>query len=113
MGFVPLNAVTLGRNTPPRYMVVFDVPHWGITIHHINADLRGAGMAQTTEYKVTGMSCGHCEASVRGEVSKLAGIERIDVSAATGRLIVESTASLTDADVIAAVDEAGYEAVRV
>ncbi len=27
------------------------------------------------EYKVTGMSCGHCEASVRGEVSKLAGVQ--------------------------------------
>jgi copper chaperone len=70
-------------------------------------------MAQTTEFRVTGMSCGHCEASVRGELSKLTGIERIDVSAATGRLVVESTSSLTDADVIAAVDEAGYEAVRV
>ena len=70
-------------------------------------------MAQTTEFQVTGMSCGHCEASVRSEVSKLAGIERIDVSAATGRLVVESSASLTDDDVIAAVDEAGYEAVRV
>ena len=70
-------------------------------------------MAQTTEYQVTGMSCGHCEASVRGEVSKLAGVERIDVSASTGRLVVESAAPLADADVIAAVDEAGYEAVRV
>jgi len=70
-------------------------------------------MAQTTEYQVTGMSCGHCEASVRGEVSKLAGVERIDVSASTGRLVVESAAPLADADVIGAVDEAGYEAVRV
>ena len=61
---------------------------------HINADLRGADMAQTTEYQVTGMSCGHCEASVRGEVAKLAGVEHIDVSAATGRLVVESGAPL-------------------
>ena len=85
----------------------------GVSGFHINADLRGADMAQTTEYQVTGMSCGHCESSVRGEVAKLAGVERIDVSAATGRLVVESAAPLTDADVIAAVDEAGYEAVRV
>ncbi len=70
-------------------------------------------MAQTAEYRVTGMSCGHCEASVRGEIAKLEGVERIDVSAATGRLLVESAADLADADVIAAVDEAGYEAVRV
>lgn len=70
-------------------------------------------MAQTTEYRVTGMSCGHCEASVRSEISKLAGVEEIQVSAASGQLVVKSDASLTDAAVIAAVDEAGYEAVRV
>ncbi len=35
-------------------------------------------MAQTTEYQVTGMSCGHCEASVRSEIAKLAGVEQID-----------------------------------
>ncbi|GAA1983008.1 heavy-metal-associated domain-containing protein [Microbacterium pumilum] len=69
-------------------------------------------MAQTTEYRVTGMSCGHCEASVRGEIAKLTGIQHVDVSAATGLLRIESTAPLTDDAVIAAVDEAGYEAVR-
>ena len=67
----------------------------------------------TNEYQVTGMSCGHCEASVRGEVSKLAGVDQIDVSAASGRLVITSAAPLSDADVLAAVDEAGYAAVRV
>ena len=67
----------------------------------------------TNEYQVTGMSCGHCEASVRGEVAKLDGVDRIDVSAASGRLVITSAAPLSDADVLAAVDEAGYAAVRV
>ena len=67
----------------------------------------------TNEFKVTGMSCGHCEASVRSEVSRLQGVERVEVSATTGLLLIESAAPLADADVIAAVDEAGYEAVRV
>jgi copper chaperone len=70
-------------------------------------------MTQTIEYKVTGMSCGHCEASVRGEVSKIAGVQTVSVDAATGSLIVGSVAELADADVLAAVDEAGYEAVRI
>ena len=70
-------------------------------------------MATTNEYQVTGMSCGHCESAVRGEVSKLGGVEQIDVSAASGRLVITSTQPLADADVLAAVDEAGYEAVRV
>ncbi|KRB38603.1 heavy-metal-associated domain-containing protein [Microbacterium sp. Root180] len=70
-------------------------------------------MTQTTEYKVTGMSCGHCEASVRGEVSKISGVEAISVDAKTGSLVVGSVHPIADADVLAAVDEAGYEAVRV
>lgn len=72
---------------------------------------------QTIEYRVTGMSCGHCESAVRGEVSKLEGVERVDVSAASGRLLITSSAvidaAVIDADVIAAVDEAGYTAERV
>lgn len=63
-------------------------------------------------YQVTGMSCGHCEASVRGEVSKLAGVEDVRVSAASGVLTIVSSSDLADAEVIAAVDEAGYAAVR-
>lgn len=69
-------------------------------------------MSTTTEFTVTGMSCGHCEASVRREVSALPGVTRVDVSAASGSLVVESDAPLADADVVAAVDEAGYEAAR-
>ena len=78
-----------------------------------SSDRKVIPMTEKTEYKVTGMSCGHCEASVRGEVSKLAGVEAIAVDAASGSLVVQSSAPLADADVIAAVDEAGYEAVRV
>jgi len=70
-------------------------------------------MATTNEFQVTGMSCGHCEAAVRGELSKLDGVEHIDVTAASGRLVITAAQPLDDAAVIAAVDEAGYEAVRV
>ena len=63
-------------------------------------------MATTTEYQVTGMSCGHCETAIR------AGVTGIEVSAQTGRLAVTSEQPVDDAAVIAAVDEAGYTAVR-
>ncbi|MDQ4214872.1 heavy-metal-associated domain-containing protein [Microbacterium capsulatum] len=66
----------------------------------------------TTEYRVTGMTCGHCEASVRREVGRITGVGDIDVSAATGRLVVTATTELDDDAVFAAVDEAGYRAVR-
>lgn len=70
-------------------------------------------MTTTNEYQVTGMSCGHCEASVRAEVTKLAGVESVEVSAASGRLVIAADSPLDDDAVIAAVDEAGYAAVRI
>ncbi|WP_336644903.1 heavy-metal-associated domain-containing protein [Microbacterium sp. USHLN186] len=66
----------------------------------------------TTEFRVTGMTCGHCEMSVREEVEQIAGVESIDVSAQTGRLVLTSQHAIDDDAVIAAVDEAGYRAVR-
>ncbi|HEX6366508.1 MAG TPA: heavy-metal-associated domain-containing protein [Agromyces sp.] len=67
----------------------------------------------TTEFTVTGMTCGHCEMSVREEVEQLGGVSTVDVSAASGRLVVSATAPIDDAAVIAAVEEAGYRAERV
>lgn len=68
----------------------------------------------TTEYQVTGMSCGHCEIAIRGEVEKIDGVSGIEVSSSTGRLVVSTTgdAPADDTAVLAAVDEAGYEAAR-
>ena len=67
----------------------------------------------TTEYQVTGMTCGHCEMSVREEVEQIAGVEDIQVSAQSGKLVVTAASALDDAAVLAAVTEAGYSAVRV
>ena len=67
----------------------------------------------TTNYQVTGMTCGHCEMSVREEVSEIAGVEQVEVSHETGRLTVTASDDVDDATVIAAVEEAGYEAVRL
>lgn len=67
----------------------------------------------TTEYTVTGMTCDNCERHIREEVGLIAGVTDIEISHETGRLVV-STAGVPvdDEAVIAAVDEAGYEAVR-
>ncbi|KQR49755.1 heavy metal transporter [Microbacterium sp. Leaf161] len=64
------------------------------------------------EFQVTGMTCGHCEMSVREEVSEIPGVEDIQVSAQTGKLVVTGSAALDDAQILAAVAEAGYSAVR-
>ncbi|HSD77734.1 MAG TPA: copper ion binding protein [Solirubrobacteraceae bacterium] len=64
-------------------------------------------MSTTTEYRVKGMTCEHCVASVSEEVGELAGVESVDVELATGRLVV--VGDVAAEDVRAAVDEAGYE----
>ncbi|MFH8787549.1 heavy-metal-associated domain-containing protein [Streptomyces roseoverticillatus] len=69
----------------------------------------GVQVGITTVYKVTGMTCGHCEGSVSQEVSALAGVTSVKAVAATGLVTVTSTGPLDDEAVRAAVDEAGYE----
>lgn len=66
----------------------------------------------TTDYQVTGMTCSHCEMSIREEVSEIAGVSDIQVSAETGKLSVTGDDAIDDAAVLAAVEEAGYVAVR-
>ncbi|GAA1533816.1 hypothetical protein GCM10009803_13050 [Microbacterium ginsengiterrae] len=50
---------------------------------------------------------------MREEVAQIAGVDAIEVSAQSGTLVVTASAPVSDADVLAAVDEAGYSAVRV
>jgi copper chaperone len=66
----------------------------------------------TSAYNVTGMTCGHCEMSIREEVGSLPGVQQIQVSARTGKLVVISAVPIDEDAVIAAVDEAGYQATR-
>ncbi|MCX5586702.1 heavy-metal-associated domain-containing protein [Streptomyces erythrochromogenes] len=63
----------------------------------------------TTVYRVTGMTCGHCEGAVNSEISALPGVTSVKAVAASGEVTVVSAAPLADEDVRAAVDEAGYE----
>jgi copper chaperone CopZ len=44
-------------------------------------------------------------------VGQILGVQDVEVSAATGRLIVTSSAPVDEAQVVAAVEEAGYQAV--
>jgi copper chaperone CopZ len=65
-------------------------------------------MSENT-YTVTGMTCGHCVASVTEEISELDGVTDVAVDLPTGAVTVTSTKPLDSADVRAAVEEAGYQ----
>jgi copper chaperone CopZ len=63
----------------------------------------------TTTFTVTGMTCGHCEAAVVKEVTKVAGVTAAVASAEAGTVEVTSDAPVDPTAVAAAVVEAGYE----
>ena len=65
-------------------------------------------MSETRTYTVTGMTCGHCVASVTEEVQEIPGVEHVDVVLETGAVTVTSTEPLDDTAIAAAVEEAGY-----
>ena len=57
---------------------------------------------------VTGMTCGHCVASVSEEIGELTGVESVDVVLETGAVTITCGSPLDPADIEAAVAEAGY-----
>ena len=73
----------------------------------------GFTMTQTNlTYRVDGMSCDHCKVAVTGEVSQVAGVQSVDVDLGT-KLVRVAGADVDAAAVVAAIDEAGYDAVPV
>lgn len=68
-------------------------------------------MAVTTQYTVTGMTCGHCVQAVTDEISSLPGVQNVAVDLASGSVTVTSAEPLSVEAVDSAVDEAGYALV--
>ncbi|MDH6235737.1 cation transporter [Cryobacterium sp. CG_9.6] len=69
-------------------------------------------MSIENTYQVTGMTCGHCVASVKEEIGLIAGIESVNVELVKGgssTVTVTSVAAQDPAAVAAAIDEAGYQ----
>ena len=64
---------------------------------------------ETVLYSVPGMSCGHCEAAVKEEISALPGVAEVVVDLDSKRVEV-SGSDLDDAAIRAAIEEAGYDA---
>jgi len=66
-------------------------------------------MTERVTYQVPGMTCEHCTAAVREELTECAGVERVDVDLATKLVTVEGD-RLDDTALRGAIKEAGYEA---
>lgn len=64
-----------------------------------------------TTISVSGMTCGHCAQAVTAELSKIAGVSNVNVDVETGKVEIASSTELNNADIAAAIEEAGYELV--
>jgi copper chaperone len=83
------------------------IPSWGMSVANPK-HMEGRQM-NTVTYSVPDMSCSHCEAAVKREISALPGVDTVVVDLASKRVEVAGS-SLDDAAIRAAIEEAGYEA---
>jgi copper chaperone CopZ len=67
---------------------------------------------QTITYSVPGMHCGHCEAAVSRELGAVPGVSGVDVDL-DSKLVTVRGEELHEETLVAAIDEAGYDAERV
>ncbi|HZG02586.1 MAG TPA: heavy-metal-associated domain-containing protein [Streptomyces sp.] len=65
--------------------------------------------SRTTVYAVSGMSCGHCKATLTKAIGELDGVLSVDVDVAAGQVTVTTGGAPDDALLAKVVDEAGYE----
>lgn len=65
----------------------------------------------TQQFRISGMTCGHCVQAVTEELSGIEGVQDVEVDLDSGTATVRSEAELDPAAVRDAVDEAGYELV--
>jgi copper chaperone len=61
-------------------------------------------------YVVADMTCDHCTVAVTEEVTRVAGVAAVDVDLET-KLVQVHGSDVDPAAVVAAIDEAGYDAV--
>jgi copper chaperone len=65
---------------------------------------------EKTEIDITGMTCGHCAASVTKELSNVSGIHVLNVNPQTGKALIEGEAA--EQELVDAIDRAGYQATK-
>lgn len=67
----------------------------------------------TKTFLVEGMTCQHCVNAVTAEVSAVSNVSRVHVDLDTGRVSVDSTATLDVESVLNAITAAGYSGQAV
>jgi copper chaperone len=69
--------------------------------------------AMTTILSVPEISCQHCVNAITKEVSRLQGVRNVQVDLATKRVSVDANEQVLPAQLVEAINEAGYDDVAV
>lgn len=67
---------------------------------------------ETKKITVSGMTCGHCVGAVTEELTSIDGVQDVHIDLVAGGdspVTITSDGPIADADIAAAVDEAGYQ----
>ena len=67
----------------------------------------------TTILSVPEISCQHCVNAITKEVSRLQGVRNVQVDLATKRVNVDASEQVSPAQLVEAINEAGYDDVAV
>ena len=62
---------------------------------------------------IEGMTCGHCKARVEKALSNLADVSAVEVDLKAKTATIELADTLSDAALIEAVDDAGYDVLSI
>ena len=94
---------------------MYDIPHPGIATHNYrNTHMPSVSTPATSptrevDLAISGMSCGHCVAAVRDALEQVPGVAVQQVAIGTASVALDP-ASVSTATVVAAVQDAGYDA---
>jgi len=65
----------------------------------------------TEQFRVPEISCQHCVSAITKEVTALTGVQRVQVDLGTKTVTVEHSPELSTEQIVAAINEAGYDEV--
>ncbi|HEU4437332.1 MAG TPA: cation transporter [candidate division Zixibacteria bacterium] len=68
------------------------------------------GSKEKIELKVTGMTCGHCEAKIQQAVSQLPGVKKVTASRTNGTVTIEPESDTLNLQTVKeAIESLGYQ----
>lgn len=65
----------------------------------------------TEQFRVPDISCQHCINAITKEVTALSGVQQVQINLNDKTVTVEHAPQVTTAQIVAAINEAGYDEV--